>query len=203
MQRTHAIESISSHPDFRPLSSIAGISVELRYASADNFVGRDLYSPLDCAWLHRHAAEGLEKTVAWLALKRADVGLLVLDALRPQRVQEQLWEALQGTELLGYLANPVRGSIHSFGMAVDITLVDRQGRELDMGTSFDDLSERSHPALEEAMLVRGELNAAQIDNRRLLREAMLHGGFAGISSEWWHFDCGDRDAVRAGYTRVV
>ena len=203
MQRTQAIESISSHPDFRPLSSIAGISVELRYASGDNFVGRDLYSPLDCAWLHQHAAEGLEKTVTWLTLKRADVGLLVLDALRPQRVQEQLWEALQGTELLGYLANPVRGSIHSFGMAVDITLVDRQGRELDMGTPFDDLSERSHPALEEALLVRGELDAVQIDNRRLLREAMLQGGFAGINSEWWHFDCGDRDAVRAGYTRVL
>ncbi len=203
MQRTQVVESISSHPDFRPLSSIAGISVELRYASANNFVGRDLYSPLDCAWLHRHAAAGLEKTVAWLALKRADVGLLVLDALRPQRVQEQLWETLQGTELLGYLANPVRGSIHSFGMAVDITLVDRQGHELDMGTPFDDLSERSHPALEETMLVRGELDAAQIDNRRLLREAMLHGGFAGISSEWWHFDCGNRDVVRAGYTRVL
>ena len=203
MQRTQAIESISSHPDFRPLSSIAGISVELRYASGDNFVGRDLYSPLDCAWLHQHAAEGLEKTVTWLTLKRADVGLLVLDALRPQRVQEQLWEALQGTELLGYLANPVRGSIHSFGMAVDITLVDGQGRELDMGTPFDDLSERSHPALEEALLVRGELDAVQIDNRRLLREAMLQGGFAGINSEWWHFDCGDRDAVRAGYTRVL
>ena len=203
MTQPQPIESISSHPDFRPLSSIAGISVELRYASADNFVGRDLYSPLDCAWLHRHAAEGLEKTVAWLALKRADVGLLVLDALRPQRVQEQLWEALQGTELLGYLANPVRGSIHSFGMAVDITLVDRQGHELDMGTPFDDLSERSHPALEEAMLARGELSQLQIDNRNLLRDAMHVGGFSGIKSEWWHFDCGDRDEVRASFMRVL
>ena len=203
MSRTHPIESIASHPDFCPLASIKGVRVELRYASANNFVGRDLYSPLDCAWLHRHAAEGLEKTIAWLALQRADLSLLVLDALRPQRVQEQLWQALQGTELLGYLANPVRGSIHSFGMAVDITLIDGQGVELDMGTLFDDLSERSHPALEDAMLARGELTASQIGNRRLLLEAMRHGGFNGIGSEWWHFDCGDRDVVRAEYSRIL
>ena len=203
MSRPLPVESISSHADFRPLASIAGISVELRYASADNFVGRDLYSPLDCAWLHRHAAAGLEKTVAWLARERKELRLLVLDALRPQRVQEQLWEALQGTELLGYLANPVRGSIHSFGMAVDITLVDRNGQELDMGTSFDDLTELSHPALESAMLLRGELSATQIGNRQLLRDAMYEGGFKGINSEWWHFDCGDRDVVRAEYTRIL
>ena len=203
MSLTHPIESISDHPDFRPLASINGIDIDLRYASAINFVGRDLYSPLDCAWLHRHAAEGLEKTIAWLGQRRADVRPLVLDALRPQRVQEQLWAALQGTDLLGYLANPVRGSIHSFGMAVDITLVYRNGNELDMGTLFDDLSERSHPALEDTMLARGELSAEQIANRRLLRDAMIHGGFIGISSEWWHFDCGDRNVVRAEYTRVL
>ena len=197
------VESISSHPDFRPLASIAGIGVDLRYASADNFVGRDLYSPLDCAWLHRHAASGLEKSIAWLARERADLRLLVLDALRPQRVQEALWEALQGTDLLGYLANPVRGSIHSFGMAVDITLVDSRGNELDMGTPFDDLSERSHPGLEEELLARGQLHATQIGNRHLLRDAMHAGGFSGINSEWWHFDCGDRNVVRAEYTRVL
>ena len=203
MLRTLAIESIASHPDFRPLASIAGIGVELRYATANNFVGRDLYSPIDCAWLHRHAAEGLEKSVVWLQHERPELRPLVLDALRPQRVQELLWQALQGTDLLGYLANPVRGSIHSFGMAVDITLVDRDGQELDMGTPFDDLTERSHPALEASMLARGELNAAQITNRKLLRDAMAHGGFKGINSEWWHFDCGDRDVVRAEYTRVL
>ena len=186
MSRTQAIESIAGNPDFRSLASIAGIHVKLRYATVNNFVGRDLYSPFDCAWLHRHAAEGLEKSVAWLARQRADVSLLVLDALRPQRVQEELWAALQGTDLLGYLANPVRGSIHSFGMAVDITLVDQRGQELDMGTPFDDLSERSHPALEDAMLSRGELTAGQIANRQLLRDAMQPGGFKGIHSEWWH-----------------
>ncbi len=203
MRATLPIESIANHPDFRRLASIAGIEVDLRYASANNFVGRDLYAPHDCAWLHRDAAAALEKSVAWLKHDRHEVKLLVLDALRPQRVQEALWNALEGTDLRGYLAEPVRGSIHSFGMAVDITLVDADGKELDMGTGFDDMSERSHPALEASMMASGELTARQIANRRLLRHAMEQGGWLPISSEWWHFDCGDRLDVRANYLRVL
>ena len=197
------LEAVASDPQFRHLSSIAGIAIDLRYATPDNFVGRDLYSPIDCAWLHRDAAVALESAVAWLARQRPDHHLLVLDALRPQRVQQQLWDALQGTELLGYIAEPSRGSIHSFGMALDITIVGPDGRELDMGTGFDDLSERSHPALELAMLERGEITQQQVDNRRLLRDAMFQAGFFGINSEWWHFDCGDRVLVRQTYTRVL
>lgn len=197
------LEAVGSDPQFRHLSSIAGIAVDLRYATPDNFVGRDLYSPIDCAWLHRDAAAALERAVAWLAAQRPDHHLLVLDALRPQRVQQQLWDALQGTELLGYIAEPSRGSIHSFGMALDITIVGPDGRELDMGTGFDDLSERSHPALELALLEKGEITQEHVEHRRLLRDAMFQAGFFGINSEWWHFDCGDRVLVRQTYTRVL
>ena len=102
-----------------------------------------------------------------------------------------------------YLANPERGSIHSFGMALDVTLLDEHGLELDMGTGFDDLTERSHPALELEMLARHEITQAHIDNRQLLRDAMAHAGFAGIRSEWWHYDFGDRDVVRTTYKRVI
>ncbi|MCM2566121.1 MULTISPECIES: M15 family metallopeptidase [Janthinobacterium] len=197
------LEAVGSDPQFRHLSSIAGIAVDLRYATPDNFVGRDLYSPIDCAWLHRDAAAALERAVAWLAARRPDHHLLVLDALRPQRVQQQLWDALQGTELLGYIAEPSRGSIHSFGMALDITIVGPDGRELDMGTGFDDLSERSHPALELVLLEKGEITQEHVAHRRLLRDAMFQAGFFGINSEWWHFDCGDRVLVRQTYTRVL
>jgi D-alanyl-D-alanine dipeptidase len=200
---TIASEQIPGHPDYRHLSAIAGIGIDLRYASPDNFVGRDLYSPLDCAWLHREAADAVERAAAWLAARRPGCMLLILDALRPHRVQEQLWEALAGTGLRMYLADPARGSIHSFGMAVDATIVDETGRELDMGTGFDDMTTLSHPALEGEMLATGRLAPAQAANRQLLRDAMFGAGFVGINTEWWHFDCGDREAVRACFTRVL
>lgn len=201
--KTIASEDVAAHPDFRRLDTIAGIRVDLRYAGTNNFVGRDLYSPHDCAWLHREAAAALERAVAWLARERPGHTLLVLDALRPQRVQQQLWDALRGTDLQIYLAEPGRGSIHSFGMAVDATICDARGHELDMGTAFDDMTERSHPALEGQMLAEGKLTEAQLANRDLLRGAMLAGGFVGINTEWWHFDCGDRTLVRQTYTRVL
>src|SRR5688572_3469205 len=111
-------EDIATHPDFRPLSSIPAVAVDLRYAGTSNFVGRDLYGTLDCAWLHRLAAEGLERAAAHLANEAPGHRLLVLDALRPHRVQVQLWEHLDGTGLRQYVADPALGSIHSFGMAL-------------------------------------------------------------------------------------
>ncbi len=203
MSQTLPCEAVPTHPDFRRLADIAGIGVDLRYASPRNFVGYDLYSPLDCAWLHRNGAAGLEASVAWLKKHHPGLSLLVLDALRPQRVQEELWAALEGTNLQMYLANPVRGSIHSFGMAVDITLTDADGRELNMGTPFDDLTDLSHPAKEAEFLQSGAITREQIANREILRQAMTAGGFAGINTEWWHFDCGDRLAVRRDYFRVT
>ena len=203
MGATLPIESLQGHRDFRALRDIARVRADLRYATAMNFVGEDMYSPYDCAWLHRDAAHALERAAEALHAIRDDVSLLVLDALRPQRVQERMWKALEGTHLTQYLADPARGSIHSFGMAVDVTLVDAAGRELDMGTGFDDLTERSHPALEEGFLARGDLTDLHIENRRLLRAAMDAGGWRGIRTEWWHFDAGDRDRIRAEYLRIL
>jgi D-alanyl-D-alanine dipeptidase len=203
MSLTIASEDVAGSPEFRHLASIEGIAIDLRYATPNNFVGRDLYSPYDCAWLHVQAAEALEKVVAWLRARRPGCTALVLDALRPQRVQQQLWDALAGTGLQMYLANPERGSIHSYGMALDITIVDEEGRELDMGTGFDDMTELSHPALEDGFVAAGRLTGAQVQNRRLLREAMNHAGFVGIRTEWWHFDCGDRELVRQTFRRVL
>lgn len=195
-------ELIANHADFRPLASVDGIRVDLRYASAKNFVGRNLYGELNCAWLHREAATGLELAQRWLLVNCPSHSLLVLDALRPHRVQQTLWQWLAGTELQLYLADPARGSIHSFGMAVDVTLVDAQGLELDMGTSFDDLTLLSHPQHEPKHVSEGLLSEQQVANRMLLRQAMLQSGFVGIPTEWWHFDFGDRAQVRQNYLRI-
>jgi zinc D-Ala-D-Ala dipeptidase len=88
-------------------------------------------------------------------------------------------------------------------MALDITLLDENGNEFDMGTGFDDLTERSHPDLEQVLLAKGDIAQTQIDNRQLLRDAMAQAGFVGIRSEWWHYDFGDRELVRRTYRRVM
>jgi D-alanyl-D-alanine dipeptidase len=196
------VEDIAGSPDFRRLASLQGVRHDLRYAGRDNFAGRILYEGLDCAWVRTPAGEGLERAAAWLARERPGWQLLVLDALRPQRVQEAIWADVAGTPAAQWFADPARGSIHSFGMAVDVTLLDEQGRELDMGSGYDEMSPLSMPELHAEHLALGRLSAAQLAARGWLHAAMSRGGFQGIPNEWWHFDHGDRVAVRRDLPRV-
>ncbi len=195
-------ELLHEHPDFQRLSSINGIEIDLRYVGENNFFGVDLYGELDCAWLHKEAASALDAAAAWLDQHHPGYKIRVYDALRPHRVQVMLWQHLEGTPLRTYVADPAIGSIHSFGMAVDVTVIDPAGNPLDMGSGFDELNEKSHPNLETEMLVSGKITAAQVANREILRQAMLQNGFYGIRSEWWHFNCNDPVLVRANYLRI-
>ena len=197
-----SLEAAQASANFVRLADIAGIAIDLRYDSTNNFVNRNVYAPSDCAWLHTHAAHALATAQLSLATAAPGHQLLVLDALRPHRVQIALWNSLQGTGLEQYLANPSLGSIHSFGMAVDVTVKSANG-ELDMGTGFDAMQEESHPEHEAASLARGSLNTQHIANRNLLRAAMQGAGFQGIKTEWWHFDFGDKALVRSSYARVA
>lgn len=196
------VEQIAGNAAFRRLSTLRGVVVDLRYAGTNNFAGIDLYRGMDCAWLRAEAAAGLEAAAEWLADTRPGWRILLLDALRPQRVQEAIWKDVAGSEMEHYFANPVRGSIHSFGMAVDVTLLDATGAELDMGSGFDEMSTASHPALHTELLQSGRLTPEHVARRDTLRDAMAHGGFHGIPTEWWHFDHGDRDRVRHELPRI-
>ena len=196
------VEDIAADPAFRHLSSLSDVPFDLRYVGSNNFAGRSLYGRLDCAWLRREAAAGLEAAAAWLHAQRPGWRLLVLDALRPQRVQEAIWVDVAGTPAQEYFANPERGSIHSYGMAVDVTLLLPSGQETDMGSGFDEMTLASHPALHAQHLARGVLTPAHVADRECLLNAMQHGGYAGIPNEWWHFDHGDRDHVRRTLPRI-
>lgn len=197
------VEDIAAHPSFRRLEAVAGIVFDLRYAGTHNFDGRVLYRGIDCAWIREEAARGLEAAAAWLAARRPDLRLLVLDALRPQRVQEAIWADVAGTPSARYFAEPVRGSVHSFGMAVDVTLLDAHGRELDMGSGFDEMNAKSHPALEAEQLAAGAITREHVAAREVLRGAMAAGGFEGIPTEWWHFNLGDPEHIRRELPRVM
>ena len=196
------VEDIAADPAFRHLGTLRGVPFDLRYVGSNNFAGRSLYGRLDCAWLRREAAAGLEAAADWLHAQRPGWRLLVLDALRPQRVQEAIWVDVAGTPAQEYFANPERGSIHSYGMAVDVTLLQPGGQEADMGSGFDEMTLASHPSLHPQHLANGVLTASHVAARECLLAAMQHGGYAGIPNEWWHFDHGDRDRVRRVLPRI-
>jgi zinc D-Ala-D-Ala dipeptidase len=197
------VEDIAASADFRHLRSLRGVAHDLRYAGNNNFSGRTLYVGIDCAWLRAEAAAGLEAAAAWLQRQRPGWRLLVLDALRPQRVQEAIWADVAGTPAQAYFADPVRGSIHSHGMAVDVTLLLPGGTEADMGSGFDEMTPASHPALHAEHLASGVLRAEHVALRELLAAALQQGGYAGIPNEWWHFDHGDPAQVRRALPRVL
>jgi D-alanyl-D-alanine dipeptidase len=188
--------------DFVDVGQIEGIRVDLRYASEKNFTGENLYGGHRLAFLHRDAAAKLEGAAALLQALKPGWNILVLDALRPLETQKRLWEKVKGTGLEKYVADPKKGSTHNYGFAVDATLVDSNGLEVDMGTPYDSFEPLAQPKLELALLREGKLTAAQLENRRLLREVMEMNGFKQLPIEWWHFDALAKEEVRHRYPVV-
>lgn len=175
------------------------MAIDLRYASLNNFTGQNLYGDLKKAYLHRIAAEKLAKAAAILQTLRPGHQMVIYDALRPRSAQQILWSHVKGTSKEQYVANPQGGSMHNFGFAVDLSLYDASGKELDMGTLFDDFTPMSQPRLEDQFLKEGKLSETQIQNRHLLRKAMEEAGFIQLPIEWWHFDALPKSEVKANY----
>lgn len=165
------------------------IRVKLIYATADNFTGKLLYRELKKAYLHPIAAAKLKKAQHILKVQRPGCSLIVYDAARPMSVQREMWEQVKGTEFSIYVANPkTGGGLHNYGMAVDVSLVDSSGREVDMGCAVDYFGEKARVDREEALLSAGKLSREAGENRRLLRKVMTDAGFISLRSEWWHFN---------------
>src|ERR671935_2893890 len=157
------------------------ILVELRYAGPNNLLGYPLYPHGTRALARPEVASALTRAQAFL--RRYKYGLKIWDAYRPVTVQAKLWKASHNSD---YVANPEIGvgSLHSWGIAVDATLVDSWNRSVTMPTDFDDFTPAAMwhytgPSLE----VLGHL--------RLLQWAMRRAGFWGLRTEWWHFTIAD------------
>lgn len=180
------------------------IKVDLRYSTTNNFTGMDIYGSLEEAYLQPEALDKLVEASTLLNESNSDYRLLIYDAARPRRVQQVLWDVvdLPEDEKSTYVANPQSGSIHNYGCAVDLTIIDADGNELDMGTGYDDFSEKAHIDEEEKLIENGILNETQVENRRLLRQVMTAAGFETIKSEWWHFDAFPREKVMEDFKIV-
>ncbi len=154
------------------------VDLTIAYATANNFTGRPIYSRA-AAYLHTDAAAALQRAIALAAAQ--GLRLRVFDAYRPPEAQWLMWNHTPDPE---FLADPRRGSPHSRGVAVDLTLVDPDGRDLDMGTAFDAFTPLSHHASVAVPV------AAQ-RNRLLLLGLMTAAGWDFYRNEWWHYQLFD------------
>jgi D-alanyl-D-alanine dipeptidase len=182
----------------------ANIKILLRYSTADNFLGKDVYGNLEDAYLQPEALSKLYKASELLSKSHPELKLLIWDAARPRRIQQVLWDKadIPLPERSQYVANPESGSIHNYGCAIDLTLADSAGNPLDMGTDYDDFSETAHIDNEEELVSKGVLKDLQVQNRAILRSVMTKAGFIPIRSEWWHFDAFSREETKARFKIV-
>jgi D-alanyl-D-alanine dipeptidase len=157
------------------------IKLDIRYATARNFLGTPLYSQAR-AFMQRPAAEALVRVQRSLGAE--GYGLLVHDAYRPWYVTKIFWDATPADKH-NFVADPATGSRHNRGCAVDLTLYTlRDGRAVQMPSLYDEMSERAYPTYAGGSDVARHL-------RDLLRQRMEAEGFSVYEFEWWHFDYRD------------
>lgn len=162
--------------DFVDILSVApNVQIDMRYATANNFLGKAVY-PKNAPCLLRYAA-AKRLALVQQSLEAQGLGLKVYDCHRPLDIQKQMWEIKPDSN---YVADPAKGSRHNRGMAVDLTLV-KNGVELPMPSQFDEFSARSHRNYQ-----GGDSQA--LHNREVLEDAMIAQGFTPLATEWWHFD---------------
>ena len=171
-------------PDLVEITKLEpGIRLDIRYASTNNFMRRQMYQQAR-AFLQRPAAEALVR--AHKKLAGSGYGLLVFDGYRPWSVTKAFWDAASAKERrIEFVANPKKGSKHNRGCAVDLTLYDlKTGREVTMPSAYDEFTERASPNY-----AGGTAQSRAL--RDLLRAAMEAEGFTVYREEWWHFDYKD------------
>ncbi|UFH46008.1 M15 family metallopeptidase [Flavobacterium galactosidilyticum] len=148
---------------------------DMKYATEDNFLKAKVYDCAEC-FLRLKTVNALVEANKKFIKKGYRIKLF--DCYRPLDIQKRMWEIVSNPE---YVANPAKGSIHNRGGAVDITLVDSSGKELEMGTTFDFFGkEASHNYT--------NLSVRIINNRKFLKSVMIESGFNSFDSEWWHYN---------------
>ena len=178
------------------------LAVELKYATSDNFMRKNVYGEMTRCYLRKEAAQKLAAAGKALRALRPDLRLLAYDCARPLRVQRLMWKLVKGTPSQPYVADPRTGSMHNYGCAVDLTLADRKGSALEMGSAFDATGELAQPRQERALHLAGKLSTPHWTNRLLLRLVMVQAGFIPLDIEWWHFDCVRPAEARGRFTKL-
>ena len=148
---------------------------DMKYATTDNFLNAKVYECPEC-FLRLKTVKALLEANAFFIKK--GYRIKIYDCYRPLSVQKKMWELVSNPS---YVANPAKGSIHNRGGAVDISLVDDNGQEIDFGTSFDFFGK-------EAAHSYKKISKNIKKNRKFLRKVMEKNGFKALESEWWHYN---------------
>ena len=150
------------------------VELALAYAAPGNLTGKAIYRHSAC-WLHPDAAAALTRAIALAG--ELDLKFRIFDAYRPVEAQWALWRHNPDPD---FLADPRRGSPHSRGVAIDLTLIDEAGNALEMGTPFDAFTPLSHHG-------STEIPVAAQQNRLILLGLMTQAGWDFYRNEWWHY----------------
>ena len=161
-----------------------GFAYDLRYATENNFLKTKVY---ECAECYTRVKTARALIAANADFREQGYRILFFDCYRPNSVQYLMWDIVPNPQ---YVANPVKGSVHNRGGAVDISLQTLDGELLDMGTDFDFFGKRAYHD-------NYNLPGQVLQNRKILKETMERHGFRSIRTEWWHYNYGpaSRDAV--------
>jgi D-alanyl-D-alanine dipeptidase len=148
---------------------------DMKYATSDNFLKAKVYDCAECFLRLKTVKAMIEANATFMKM---GYKIKIFDCYRPLDIQKRMWKIVPNPS---YVADPAKGSIHNRGGAVDITLVDSNGKELNMGTPFDFFGiEASHNYQNLSQEIK--------DNRELLKRTMMEKGFNIIDSEWWHYN---------------
>ncbi len=172
------------------------IKVDLVNSDPDkNYFRENYYNGLNKAYLRREVANKLSLAQKYLKSQIPEYSILIMDAARPKSVSQLMYDKMKGTRFEKFVANPKKGSMHNYGIAVDVTIVDENDKEIDMGfTPFY----KSNLLIywDYAKLKMFDLSESQQKDRKLLSNIMKKAGFIPLSYEWWHFNGMPKDEAR-------
>jgi len=203
---TSYLEHVFNEYELVDIQSIdSSIKVNLKYADTSNFLKKDFYDGLRKAYFPCEVALQICNAQYYLKQINPGLSLQILDGARPLHVQQMMWDSLNmpPDKKFNYLAPPYTISLHNYGCAVDLTIIDlATGKSLDMGTEFDHFEKLSEPVREWQFLKTGELSREAFGNRKLLRKVMQMAKFLPITSEWWHFNFCTKDQASAKFRLI-
>lgn len=164
-----------------------------------NFFNKNFYGSLKKCYLQKEIAYKLKKAQKILQNKHKNYSLLVMDCARPRSVSWKMYNQLKNTPFKKYVANPIKGSMHNYGAAVDIMIVDANDKHLDFGMNpfYKEKVSLFYNVIKYKLFP--DINKKQEKNRKLLKEVMIKAGFKSISLEWWHFNGYSKSIIRKKY----